>query len=110
MLAGERLAAARQAGRGRTDARLHQFYDGPRRVAQAVAGSIGWRNRRAWDIYLFYRPGRRWEGGPPAPAAWWHQNGPPYPDQAHRRCGGQLRTQLAETLRDLQSSAGQGTS
>ena len=32
------------------------------------------RGQRAWDIYMIYGPGARWEGeGPPAPQFWMHQ-------------------------------------
>lgn len=32
---------------------------------------------RAWDLYLLYPPGPRWELGPPLPAYWQHQLGDP---------------------------------
>jgi hypothetical protein len=30
---------------------------------------------RAWDVYLLYPPGARWDDLPPAPAYWQHQLG-----------------------------------
>ncbi len=58
------------------DPRASHFWDAERRLPEPfnrVLGlPAGWP---AWDVYLAYPPGVRWEKGPPAPAFWHHQLG-----------------------------------
>ena len=51
------------------------FHDPGRAVGAAVAETLGGRGDVAWDTYLFYPPGIRWDGTPPAPQDWYHQLG-----------------------------------
>jgi hypothetical protein len=46
-----------------------QFWDGEKKLGAEVAHSIGADDWTAWDIYLFYPPGARWDDHLPAPAA-----------------------------------------
>ncbi len=49
------------------------FHDPARAVGAAVAEALGARGQVAWDFYLFYPPGRRWDDRPPVPEAAYHQ-------------------------------------
>ena len=70
-----------------------QFWDGAKAFGREVGRSVGAPEWAAWDIYLFYPPGARWDvHGLPAPAAALAQWGgvfvaspgtlPPAPDQS----------------------------
>lgn len=62
-----------EATRVVTDARARHYWDEGGALMAAYARVLG-LNQDAWDIYLLYPPGVRWEGeAPPAPAFWMHQ-------------------------------------
>jgi hypothetical protein len=58
------------------DPRASHFWDAERRLPGPLSRVLslpeGWP---AWDVYLAYPPGVRWESEPPAPAFWHHQLG-----------------------------------
>ena len=41
-------------------ASVPEYWDGGKRLADAVAKSVAVDDWNAWDIYLFYRPGKHW--------------------------------------------------
>jgi hypothetical protein len=45
-----------------------QFWDGDGKLGAEVARSVGIDGWVAWDIYLFYPPGARWDDHLPAPS------------------------------------------
>jgi hypothetical protein len=49
------------------------FHDPARAVGAAVAEALGGRGKVAWDFYLFYPPGLRWDGRAPVPEVAYHQ-------------------------------------
>lgn len=59
-----------------SDGRAAHYWDEERALPDLVAPVLplpeGWP---AWDVYLAYPPGVRWEQAPPAPAFWHHQLG-----------------------------------
>ncbi len=58
---------------GLADPRARYFHDPEHLAGLALARCFGWRHHVAWDAYLFYAPGARWEGEtPPPPAEWFH--------------------------------------
>jgi len=64
--------AVRQAGTFE-DPRLTEGWDGPRAVGDVFARRLG-LSGTAWDVYLVYERGVRWDGAdPPAPSFWMHQ-------------------------------------
>src|SRR5882724_1939810 len=67
MLGGDDLAAAQEASVQFPDAA--QFWDGEHKLGAEVTHSLGATDWTAWDIYLFYPPGARWDDHLPAPAA-----------------------------------------
>jgi hypothetical protein len=58
------------------DARARHYWDGRGLLVQAFRPVLA-LDEDAWDLYLVYKPGTRWEGAtPPAPDFWMHQLGP----------------------------------
>jgi hypothetical protein len=49
------------------------YHDPARAVGAAVAEALGGRGQVAWDFYLFYPVGLRWEARPPVPEVAYHQ-------------------------------------
>ncbi|MBI3928095.1 MAG: hypothetical protein HY319_21305 [Armatimonadetes bacterium] len=50
-----------------------QIWDGQLETARAFRRTLG-LGRQAWDVYLLYPAGVRWEAGdPPVPPVWMHQ-------------------------------------
>jgi len=55
------------------DPRILHYWDGQGVTLTAFRAPLG-ITTDAWDVYLLYRPGVRWEGAtPPAPDYWMHQ-------------------------------------
>jgi hypothetical protein len=55
------------------DPRILHYWDGGGLELTAFRAPLGITSD-AWDVYLLYPPGVRWEGAtPPAPAFWMHQ-------------------------------------
>ena len=75
MLPDDSRDAAVRASAMFDDARMRQYYDPERLAGRAVAASLGGDDHVAWDIYLFYAPGRRWDAAQSQPVAWAHQLG-----------------------------------
>lgn len=66
------LTAAQQALRVR-DARIAQGWNENREVGKLFGETLNLHDI-AWDVYLAYEPGIRWEGQrPPSPTFWMHQ-------------------------------------
>jgi hypothetical protein len=57
------------------DSRALHYWDGKRLVVSGYTETLGFKEP-AWDIFLLYPPGTRWDDDrPPAPAFWMHQLG-----------------------------------
>jgi len=69
MLPKDSLEAALPAIKYLNDNRIRHFYDPNQRSGKAVAMSVGWDGKIAWDIYLFYPPKVKWTNIPPAPVS-----------------------------------------
>ena len=80
------------------DRRAHHYWD--------EMGTSGIRFQRslglptfAWDVWMIYSPGARWEDkDPPTPARWWHQLKGVSPE--HRLEAGEFSNTLNAMLRD----------
>ena len=83
------------------DPRVCQFYDPRQGSGRAVADSLGWHGRIAWDIYLFYTVGHKWNEAPPVPVDWMHQLTDPWADADHLRTGDDLVRELAASIKTL---------
>lgn len=57
------------------DRRVRHYWDGANAVGTLVAPVIGTKMQMAWDVYIAYAKGAKWESGaaPPKPAGWLHQ-------------------------------------
>jgi hypothetical protein len=74
MLDSDGAAAAATAAARFSDPRVRCFHDPAHRAGRALAQSLVWRHHVAWDCYLFYRPGVRWDGEQMLhPELWFHQ-------------------------------------
>jgi len=74
-----------------------QFHDPNQRVGKALARGIV-SNGPAWDTYLTYSPGSRWEDRPPEPFDWSHQLGGQGADTRRYRAREHLAAAMREAL------------
>ena len=81
-----------------SDPRAHHFYDPNKRSGAAIADSLGYKDRVAWDVYLFYTAGVDWIETPPAPTAWMHQLSETWLDRKHYHKGDDLIRELSQTM------------
>ena len=93
--------AAEKSARTLDDPRISQFYDPQQLSGRAVAHSLGWHGRIAWDIYLFYAVGSNWHETPPVPVDWMHQLKDPWADPNRLRTGNDLVRELGESMKSL---------
>ncbi len=100
-LAADSIKAAETAAETFNDPRICQFYDPQQRSGQAVADSLGWHGRVAWDTYLFFNVGSKWNQKPPTPADWMHQLTDPWAHPERLRIGDELVRELAASMKAL---------
>lgn len=73
MLPGDNPAQALSRSRELHDPRVAQGWDGQEATGKLFARTLG-LSGIAWDVYLLYPPGVKWEAAlPPTPAFWMHQ-------------------------------------
>jgi hypothetical protein len=73
MLAGDDVAAATAQARSWSEDRVQHWWDGGKEMSRLFAQTLGLQGP-AWDVYLLYPTGVRWEGETPAaPNFWMHQ-------------------------------------
>ena len=71
-MSGAEEKHVRKAAATLADSRVRQYWDGSNGLGFAYQKILG-TPEEAWDVYLLYSPGMKWEGGPPQPAYWMHQ-------------------------------------
>jgi hypothetical protein len=91
----DRAAAGAACAAGDPAARC--FWDEGRHLSDALGRSLAIPGP-AWDVYLVYPGGARWEDGPPAPSSWMHQLSRPGPSGAPRLDGEALRVRLEQLV------------
>jgi len=102
VLEADSVGAAQAVAHHISDRRASHFYDGQRRIATAVAASVGGVGNIAWDCYLFYPAGAGWAGVPPTPKQWMHQLGPgTWADPGRYHWGDRLGVELQSAAADL---------
>lgn len=74
------------------DSRVAQFLDGARLLGSALGRSLG-ESSTAWDIYVAYGRGVRWDSRPPSPASYVHQLGN-WADASRYRTGEALALEI----------------
>jgi hypothetical protein len=97
-LAADSKTAAEKTAETFNDSRVYQFYDPQQLSGQVIADSIGWHGRIAWDIYLFYTAGSKWNDMPPSPVDWVHQLKDQWADSDRLRIGDDLVRTLNEIM------------
>ncbi|HEX5758505.1 MAG TPA: hypothetical protein VF121_04885 [Thermoanaerobaculia bacterium] len=93
MLGDETEPAARRATAVLPDPRASHFWTDAHGVAEAFQAPLALAADRAWDTFLLFPPGTRWEEAAPSPVYYMHV-GKPLPKD--RRLNGQ---KLAEQVR-----------
>jgi len=68
MLGGETEADAREAAALMPDPRAAHYWTGAHTLAEALRAPAGLKEELAWDTFLVFAPGARWEDAPPSPA------------------------------------------
>lgn len=70
---GDTAAIATKQAESLKDARIAQGWDGTRNLGKLFGDALD-IHQIAWDVYLIYKPGLKWEGSqPPRPTFWMHQ-------------------------------------
>ncbi|MEM7350360.1 MAG: hypothetical protein AAF657_06110 [Acidobacteriota bacterium] len=72
MLDKETEDDARSATSHVGDARSTHFWTPDHAIAEAFQGPLGLELERAWDTFLLYEPGVRWDDTPPTPTYFMH--------------------------------------
>lgn len=102
MVEGDSLEAARAMARRIVDSRVRHFFDAEKRAGKVIAASLGGAGKIAWDIYLLFPRGSRWESRPPAPQFWMHQlTQSTWAGAAHQHCGDDLVRELEKCMKAL---------
>jgi hypothetical protein len=68
MLGGETEADAREAAVLMPDPRVSHYWTGAHTLAEALRAPAGLKEELAWDTFLLFSRGARWEDAPPSPA------------------------------------------
>ena len=101
MLSGDSEEIAQKSARNLNDRHVLHFYDSNKYSGKVVAEAVGWAEKIAWDIYLFYRPDAEWFDLPPEPAYWMHQLTDDWAENEHYRTGDDLRNGLLASMQKL---------
>lgn len=67
--------SARLATRLFSDSRVRQFWTPDLALGEEFQSPIALSSEPAWDVYLLYKPGPRWDTRPPRPHDFMHQLG-----------------------------------
>jgi NADH:ubiquinone oxidoreductase subunit len=86
-----------------SDKRFKHLYDQHQTVGKAIASSVGWNGKIAWDIYLFYAPYSEWTDKPPSPSYWMHQLTDNWATKEKYRTGADLKNELLVSIEKLLS-------
>ena len=101
MLPEDSLEAALPSIKFLNDKRIRHFYDPNQLSGREIAASVGWEDKIAWDIYLFYPPKVEWVDIPPKPARWMHQVSDEWARNGHYQTGNDLKRELSASLKTL---------
>jgi hypothetical protein len=104
MLPNDSLAAVISAAGPFTDLRVRHFFDPEKKVGKAIAKSLSWEGRIAWDIYLYYAPGQKWTDQPPSPVLYAHQLTNVWANRGHYRVAADLTEELRLSMQKMIST------
>jgi hypothetical protein len=94
MLPGDSEVTAKEKAVIFKDPRVRQFYDPDQLSGKAIAESLGYNGKVAWDIYLFFAAGDEWIQNPPVPNCWMHQISENWASRSHFHTGDDLLKEL----------------
>lgn len=100
MLRSDNESSARQASTIYGDSRVAQFHD-PNKLAGEAFGAELAGGYPAWDIYMFFSAGQRWDDEAPMPVEWMHQLGGRVADPNRFRGGSALAPALRTAMGEL---------
>ena len=101
MMESDNHEAALKAVSKFKDERVKQFFDPNQLAGKAFAGSLGHKDKVAWDIYLFYPAKSMWKEVPPQPEVYMHQLRDSWADQSYLFEKDKLRVKLTERMKGL---------
>jgi len=101
MLPGDSEETAQKSSSILDDPRVLLFYDPNKRSGKAVADTVGWAGKIAWDIYLFYLEGDEWGKNPPMPTDWMYQLSDSRADRERYYTGDDLAKKLYKAMKKL---------
>ena len=84
-----------------SDKRIQHYYDTNKAIGDIIAKSVGWVEKTAWDIYLFYSPTTEWSETPPKPTYWMHQLTDDWATKDKYRTGEHLKNELSDSMQRL---------
>jgi hypothetical protein len=107
VLGSDNAAAGKDAEALLPDDRVTHYWDGDNSLGKLYGRLLELPRGRqlAWDIYLVYAPGVRWDEEPPLPTRWMHQLGL----DDRRLDGDSLRGSILELLGLEEPAAEQAT-
>ena len=101
MLPNDSFETAANAASPFSDRRVRHFFDPEKQVGNAIADSLSWAGRIAWDIYLFYAAGQKWIDQPPSPVFYAHQLTNAWADRDHFRLAADLTEELRVSMEKM---------
>ena len=101
MLSDDSEETAQKSAGILNDQHVHHFYDPNMYSGKAIAEAVGWAEKIAWDIYLFYKPDAEWIDFPPEPTFWMHQLKDDWAKNEYYRTGDDLRNELFVSMEKL---------
>lgn len=101
MLPNDSIEAATRAACFFKDQRVRHFFDPKKQVGKKIGSSLNWDGQIAWDIYLFYGPGHKWDDLPPPPARYVHQLTNEWADREHYRVAAELAEELKASMEKM---------
>ncbi len=102
MMETDNASTASQVVQNVPDPRAQHFFDPQQMVGKAIAKSLGSDGHVAWDVYMFFSPDSEWIVDPPAPVAWFYQQGnDDWADPTHLREDEALPTELTRVMQNL---------
>lgn len=101
ILEKDNIEAAIPSVKNLDDYRTRHYYDNNKDIGTAIADSVGWKGKIAWDIYLFYSRSAVWSEKPPPPVYWMHQLTDDWATKDRYRTGDDLKIELSSSTEKI---------
>ena len=107
---GAKQAHVASATRLMDDARVRHYWDGETVTGAAFQPYFPGLSAPAWDVWMLFPPGVRWEGAAPPEPTWWeHQLGSLQETHPDRRLDAERFSRRAHELAGTQGEAAAST-